>query len=75
MFKKLNLLGIISLLLTLFALFLSATLYLFIFGMLVALLALFFAHFAQQTTIVKVSQVLSIVVLLFGTTIIIFSLF
>lgn len=69
--KNINWLGILSLLLTLFALFLSATLYLFIFGILVAFLSLVSAHFAQKTIIVKISQILSIIVLIFGTTLIV----
>ena len=74
MFKNINWLGVFSLLLTLIALFLTLTLYLFIFGMFVAFFALVSAHFAPKTIIVKISQVLSAIVLLFGTTLIVVSL-
>jgi len=74
MFKDINWLGLLSLLFTLNALFLSATLYLFIFGMFFALLAMILAHYAKDSLMVKISRTLSALVLLFGVTVILVSL-
>ena len=75
MLKNINWLGIISLILTLFALLLSATLYFFIFGMFFAIFALVFAYFAPKTRIVKVSQFFSVIILFLGTVLLVIGLF
>ncbi len=75
MIARYNFLGFLSFLLTLFALLLAYSVYLFIIGMFFAALALISAHYARKTIIVKISQVFSTIILVLGTTVIMVATF
>jgi uncharacterized membrane-anchored protein len=74
MFKDINGLGVIASILSGIALLFSATLFLFIFAMFFALLALIAAHFAKKSWWVRAVQVVSGLILLFWIVVLIIAL-
>jgi len=68
--KNINWLAILSLLFTLTALFLSITVYLFVFAVISSLLALLAAYYAQKSTFVKILQYINGFILFFWSVIV-----
>lgn len=59
-------LGILTVGITLFALFLAATLYLYVFAMVLALLGIVSAHFSSKHWILTTTLILNILILALG---------